>query len=147
MEKRKTKSKKWIVAIVLIAIIVIVLGLYLNAFSIPTGLIAGETPTEETKKEAPEFTITGNEIISKETTETLPYYESVYLESGRYTFDFRADVPVWVFVYSEERFNQWMEGEYTFTRTGTACCKEKYKVKSLTLQTLISLKKKAANII
>jgi len=117
MEKGKTKSKKWIIAIVLIAIIVIALGLYFNVFSIPTGLIAGEITTEETSEETtqPSFTITGSEVIAKETTETLPYYESVNLEDGRYAIEFVSDEPVLVFVFEETRFNEWKNegGKYT----------------------------------
>jgi len=136
VEKVKKSNKKWIIAIVLIIIIVIAAGLYFNVFSIPTGLIAGtETTGESTETETiepPEFTVTGEEIIAKELTEALPYYESVDLESGRYVIDFISDEPVWMFVYNEVRFNQWKQGKYTFILAGTACCKDEYKTKSHT---------------
>jgi len=132
MEKEKKSKNKWIIAIVLIAIIVIAAGFYFNVFSVPTGLIAGtsETENEGTEKEPPEFTVTGEEIIAKELTEALPYYESVDLESGRYVIEFVSDESVWMFVYNEARFNQWKQGKHTLILAGTACCKDEYKTKS-----------------
>jgi hypothetical protein len=112
MEKeKKPKSKKWLIAIILVVIIVIALGLYFNIFSIPTGLVAGtetmtgspETPTNE----PPKFTVTGNEIIAKEVTENLPYYEPVDLESGKYSIQVITDKPVWIRLYDQLHFDEW----------------------------------------
>jgi len=77
-----------------------------------------------------EFTVTGNEVIAKETTETLPYYESVDLEPGRYTLEMVSDEPVWIMVYDEPTFNKWEECVYGFIKTGTGCCSEKRKTDS-----------------
>ncbi|NIM46959.1 MAG: hypothetical protein GTN40_02250 [Candidatus Aenigmarchaeota archaeon] len=131
MEKeKKRKSKKWFAVIILIIIVIIAAGLYFNVFSMPTGLIAGiETPETEESRErvVSTFTVTGNEVIAKEITETLPYYESVDLEPGRYTFEMESDEPVWIIVYDEPTFNNWENGVRGFIRTGTGCCSEKRK--------------------
>ena len=136
--KSKKSSKKWIIAIVLIIIAAIAVAFYQGIFSIPTGLAVG-TETATTNPPAtpatptqPTFTVTGTEIITKEVAENLPYYESVNVEPGMYVIEFTSDVPVWMFVYNEMRFNQWKEGKHTFTLTGTACCKDEYKIKSFT---------------
>ena len=132
MEKeKKTKSKKWIAAIILIIILIIAAGLYFNVFSIPTGLIAGTTTTEETRERlVSEFTVTGNEVMAREITENLPYYESVELEPGRYSLELASDKPVWIMVYDEPSFNKWKNGVYVFIKTGTGCCSEKTKTDS-----------------
>jgi hypothetical protein len=132
-EKEKKKSNgKLIIAIVLIAATIIIAGLYLGIFSMPTGLAVGKTNSATNgNPTTPQYNVTGNEIISKDITEKLPYYEFVNLEPGRYNIGLNSDVPVLVFVYDEEHFNMWKAGSHSFTLAGTACCKDENKIQSL----------------
>ncbi|NIO44409.1 MAG: hypothetical protein GTN36_02545 [Candidatus Aenigmarchaeota archaeon] len=131
MEKeKKTRSRKWFAAIILIIIVIVAAGLYFNVFSVPTGLVAGTEKTEaqETRERVvSEFTVTGNEVIARDITETLPYYESLELEPGRYTFEMISDESVWAMIYDEPTFNEWKNGVRGFIKTGTGCCDEKRK--------------------
>jgi hypothetical protein len=150
-ENTRKSNRKWLIAVVLVVIIgALALAFYQGIFTLPTGLMTGTvaaTGSQETVEnpttpatEPPQFTVTGNEIIAKEVTENLPYYESVDLEAGRYTIDFRSDEAVWMFVYSETYFNMWKEGKHTNIVAGTACypsskypnCDNQYKIKSHT---------------
>lgn len=131
MEKeKKTRSRKWFAAIILIIIVIVAAGLYFNVFSVPTGLVAGTEKTEaqETRERVvSEFTVTGNEVIARDITETLPYYESLELEPGRYTIQVVTDKPVWIMVYDQLRFDSWQEGKYMKMETGTGCCRSETK--------------------
>lgn len=127
-EKSKKSNKKWLIAIILIAVIVIALILYSGIFSIPTGLITGtETDTNPTTNEQPKMTVTGTDIIAKETTGNLPYYESVDLVPGGYAIQIITNKPVWVMIYDESHFNQWKNGYYGTTIIGTGSGREEYK--------------------
>jgi hypothetical protein len=50
---------------------------------------------------------TGDEIIVKEVTESLPYYYETYLEPGRYSLNVVTDKPVWIRVYHQVNFDEW----------------------------------------
>ncbi len=119
MEKKAKSSKKWILAIVLIVIIIAAAAIYFNAFSVPTGLAAGTTETTTTGET---FTLTGDEILGREITEILPYYESIDLEPGRYTLQVEVDKPVWIMLYTESGFEKWENGRYGHMKAGTGCC-------------------------
>lgn len=122
MEKEKAKSKKWIIAVILIIIVAIAIAIYFNVFSIPTGLIAGTTTNEATKTEVPStptVTVTGTEILNKEFTETLTYYESVELEPGRYVIQITTDKKVTIMIYDELHFEEWQQGKFPNLITGS----------------------------
>jgi len=138
-EKEKKKSKgKLIIAIVLIAATVIIAGFYLGIFSLPTGLAAAQTSTTgnptapSTPQPQPTYTVTGTLITEKNVTETLPYYEPLDLESGRYMIYVTADKPVWIRLYDEVHFNEWKNaGTHGQLVAGTNCCLEKDKTQNL----------------
>lgn len=139
----KKSSKKLIIVIaVIIVIAAIAFAFYRGIFSLPTGLAVGaqtntgnqvtpQTGNASSTPSQPTYTVTGNEIISKNVTEKLPYYEFVNLEPGRYNIGFSSDVPVLVFVYDEEHFNMWKAGSHSFTLAGTSCCKDEDKTQIL----------------
>jgi len=131
MAEKETKSSrtKWIAAILIIIVVMVAAGFYFKVFSLPTGLItAGNQATETTTGNQPApFTVTGDEIIAKDTTESLPYYESVDLEAGRYGIQVVTDRPVWIMLYNQANFDDWKNGSYGSLRIGTGCCNENMK--------------------
>jgi len=135
-EKNK-KSKKWIILIVLVVIIAVLAFLFFKGiFTIPTGLMAGtgneaSTGGETPANPSPTFTTTGNEVIVKEITETLPYNEEIYLEPGRYYLEVVTDNPVWIRLYDKIRFDDWKDkGTHGYSPIGTGL-KENEKTETL----------------
>jgi hypothetical protein len=127
-ENTKKKSKKWIIAVVLIVIAAIALAFYKGIFSLPTGLAVG-AQTSTGNQATPQNTQTGT-VSSNEVTRNLPYYESMDLQTGRYYLEFSSDTPVWVFVLNEKNFNSWENtGAISFVAAGTGN-KDENKVKS-----------------
>lgn len=129
MKDEEKSGKKWLITLIIaIVIIAIVVALYQGIFSLPTGLAAGNVKTTtETQQpntnqpQQPTFTETGTEIISKELTESLPYYELIgNLEPGKYSLEFASDIPVWVKVYDKIHFDEIQQsGNYYYTGTLT----------------------------
>lgn len=137
-EKEKKKSNgKLIIAIVLIVATIIIAGLYLGIFSLPTGLVVGAqtdgnptTTNNQPTPAAPAYTATGTTMLENEVTKTLPYYESVELEPGKYGIEVATDKPVWVMVYSQTHFDEWeSSGIHGTAMTSTGYGKEEYKTK------------------
>jgi len=136
-EKTKKSNKKWILAIVLIAVIAVVLVFYFEIFSLPTGFVTasketviGNQNTSATTPatQQPITTVTGKEIISTAAKENLPYYESADLEPGGYAIQVATDKPVWINVYDESHFNDWKNNGYYGTAiTGTGSRREQYQ--------------------
>jgi hypothetical protein len=122
-EKKKSSKGKWIIAIVLIAATIIIAGLYLGIFSMPTGLAAGAQTIESTNPppvQQPIFTTTGTEVIAKEVTAHLPYNESIDMEPGRYALQVITDKPVWIRLYDQIHFDEWKnDGTHGRTVIGT----------------------------
>jgi hypothetical protein len=135
-EKKKSSKGKWIIAIVIIAVIAAVaLAFYNGIFSMPTGLVAGTqttvNPPAPSTPQQPTFTTTGTEIIAKEVNESLPYYESADLEPGKYSLQVITDKPVWIIVYDETHFNEWKNrGNGGSALLSTGSTKETEKVTS-----------------
>jgi len=138
-QKSKKSSKKWLIAIVLVVIIaVIAFVLYQGIFTLPTGLATG-TNTEAaggatTPVSGPTITPTGNEIISKSLVNvSLPYYEAIDLEPGRYSIEVSSDDPIGIRLYSKLHFDEWQKtGDPGMILAGTRAGEE-YKVKSLAI--------------
>lgn len=117
----KKSSKKLIIVIaVIIVIAAIAFGFYSGIFSLPTGLVVGGTSAAGNQKstnenpasqpssvQQPIFTTTGTEVMTKDVTENLPYYESLDLESGRYSLQVATDKPVWIRLYDQLHFDEW----------------------------------------
>lgn len=126
MEEKKKSNGKLIIAIVLIIATVIIAGLYLGIFSMPTGLAVGtqtnanENSTAPSTPQQPTFTTTGTEVIAKNVTETLPYNEPIDLESGEYSIQVLTDNPVLIRLYSQLNFKDWeSSGIHGSVVTGT----------------------------
>lgn len=137
-ENTKKRSKKWIIAVVLIVIAAIAVAFYQGIFSLPTGLATagGEkitenqnpNPSASSTPQQPTTIVTGKEMISTVTKENLPYYESADLEPGGYAIQVITDKPVWVNVYSESHFNDWKnKGNYGTAITGTGSRRAEYQ--------------------
>ena len=109
-EKTKKSSKKWIIAIVLVVVIAVIAFAFYGGI-LPTGLATGTSTTSGTQaastSEPAKFTVTGTEVISKDVTEALPYYEAVNLESGRYDIEVITEEPVWIRLYDQVHFADW----------------------------------------
>jgi hypothetical protein len=149
-EKSKKSSKKWVIAIVLVIIIAaIALIFYQGIFTLPTGLVTGtentganeNTPTPAsapTPVSGPTITPTGNEIISKSLVNvSLPYYEAIDLEPGKYGIEISSDDPIWIRLYSKLDFDEWQKtGTHRSALVGTGLG-ENDKTKSLIVTFLI----------
>lgn len=126
-EKKKSSKSKWIIAIVIIAATIIIAGLYLGIFSLPTGLAVGTQTTGN--QVTPQTTQTGI-VSSNQVTRNLPYYESMSLTTGRHSLEFSSDTPVWVFVMNEKNFDSWKNsGTIYFVDIGTGQ-REENKIKN-----------------
>jgi len=134
-EKSNKKSKKWLIAIVLVVIIAaIVLAFYKGV--IPTGLMAGNENIGATEgatapASGPTVTPTGNDVINKNIVNAaLPYYEAVDLDPGRYSIEISSDDPIWIRLYNQLDFDNWQKtGAPGATVAGTNL-EEKDKVKN-----------------
>ena len=136
-QKNKKSSKKWLIAIVLVVIIAAIAFVFYQGiiFTLPTGLATG-TNTEAAGGAAapangPTITSTGNEIISKSVVDaSLPYYEAIDLEPGKYRLEVNTDDPVWIKLYPKLHFDEWQKtGAPGAALTGTNF-EEKDKVKN-----------------
>ena len=138
-EKTKKSSKKWIIAIVLVVIIATIAFAFFQGF-IPTGLMTGTsensaigtTGNPTTPENAPIITPTGNEVISKSLVDTsLPYYEALDLEPGKYSIEISSDDPIWIRLYVKSEFDKWQSTGSGGTALVGTRLDENDKVKSL----------------
>jgi hypothetical protein len=117
-EHKNKKSNKWLLPVVIIAVLLVVALVYLGSFSMPAGLAAVGANAQN--NQPPAFTTTGNELVAKEITQNLPYYEMVNLESGRYTMQVITDNPVWIRLYDQTQFDKWQStGKHGSVKSGT----------------------------
>lgn len=116
-QKTKKSSKKWLIAIVLVVIIgAIALAFYNGIFTMPTGLMTRTTGGQETtgnptaSANGPTVTPTGNDVINKNVVNaSLPYYEAVNLEPGKYSIEVNTDDPIWIRLYNQLDFDNWQK--------------------------------------
>jgi hypothetical protein len=117
-EQVKTFKNKNLILISAAVLIFAVAFIYMFPISPKTGpmIINNNQPSSS----AQTFTTTGAEMLAKETTQTMPYYESVTLEAGRYAVQVTSSTPVWIRVYDQIHFDAWKNsGEDGSAKTGT----------------------------
>jgi hypothetical protein len=116
-KQKHLKMNKWFIVLAVIAILAIVLFYFgFSSLTIPALVNQNQPATGELAK----FTTTGTEMIAKDTTQNLPYYESATLEPGRYSVQVTSSIPVWIRVYDQANFNSWQaSGSNGSTKAGT----------------------------
>lgn len=118
----------WIV--VLVVIIAIIGGYYYwnNYKAAPSeeGTPAASAPTIPETSVAP----VAEEVTNEEFTFTeFPFVKTKELDEGRYSVSFESDNKIRFVVYSEDRYNEWLDsGVHTISKASTAegveCCAE-----------------------
>ena len=131
-EKNKKPKNKLILPIVIIAVVLVAIALIgMNVIPVTLPTTAGGTSAGTPNAPAAnEFTTTGVVSASNTVTQTLPYYEGMDLEAGRYSIEVISDKPVWVMLYQDIHFEEWQDGKYLTMKAGTGCCALDAKVES-----------------
>lgn len=116
--QQKTLKNKNLILISAVVLVIIAAAIIFG--SMPMAQQPIVQANSQDSNPASTFTTTGAELLIKETTQSLPYFESVTLEPGRYNVQVVSSAPVWVRVYDQIHFDDWQSsGEHGSARTGT----------------------------
>ena len=117
-KNKHLKMNKWV--ILTLAVLVVAAAVYLG-FSymnmVPIAATGNQVPTSN---ELAKFTTTGEQMISSDATQNLPYFEFATLDAGRYSVQVSSSIPVWIRVYDQAQFNDWQSTKNNgSTKAGT----------------------------